>query len=97
VTPNKLLSKIASDLDKPDGLTLLTHDDLPERIWPLPVQRINGIGPKAAAQLASLGIETIGELARQERAALQRCFGRAHGAWLHDAAHGVDDRPVVTH
>jgi DNA polymerase-4 len=97
VTPNKLLSKIASDLDKPDGLTLLTHDDLPERIWPLPVRRINGIGPKAAALLASLGIETIGELARQERAALQRRFGRAHGAWLHDAAHGVDDRPVVTH
>ena len=52
VTPNKLLSKIASDLDKPDGLTLLTLDDLPERIWPLPARRINGIGPKAAATLA---------------------------------------------
>ena len=55
VTPNKLLSKIASELDKPDGLTILTHDDLPTRIWPLPVRRINGIGPKAGAKLATLG------------------------------------------
>ena len=56
VTPNKLLSKIASELDKPDGLTILTLDDLPTRIWPLPVRRINGIGPKAGAKLAALGI-----------------------------------------
>ncbi len=97
VTPNKLLSKIASDLDKPDGLTLLTAADLPERIWPLPVRRINGIGPKAGARLAALGITTIGELARHERAALVQHFGRRQGAWLHDAAHGIDERPVVTH
>ncbi|MCC7152211.1 MAG: DNA polymerase IV, partial [Rubrivivax sp.] len=51
VTPNKLLSKIASELDKPDGLTLLTTDDIALRIWPLPVRRINGIGPKAGARL----------------------------------------------
>ena len=63
VTPNKLLSKIASELDKPDGLTILTLDDLPARIWPLPVRRINGIGPKAGAKLAALGIHTVGELA----------------------------------
>ena len=48
VTPNKLLSKIASELDKPDGLTVLTMDDLPTRIWPLPVRRVNGIGPGPA-------------------------------------------------
>ena len=47
VTPNKLLSKIASELDKPDGLTVLTAAEVPQRIWPLPVRRINGIGPKA--------------------------------------------------
>jgi DNA polymerase IV len=97
VTPNKLLSKIASDLDKPDGLTLLTHDDLPARIWPLPARRINGIGPKASARLDALGIHTIGELAERERPWLVEHFGRSYGAWLHDAAHGVDDRPVVTH
>jgi DNA polymerase-4 len=97
VTPNKLLSKIASDLDKPDGLTLLTQEDVPERIWPLPARRINGIGPKASAKLDSLGIHTIGELAERERAWLVEHFGRSYGAWLHDASHGVDDRPVVTH
>jgi DNA polymerase-4 len=97
VTPNKLLSKIASDLDKPDGLTLLTHEDVPERIWPLPVRRINGIGPKASARLDALGIHTIGELAGRERDWLVEHFGRSYGAWLHDASHGVDDRPVVTH
>ncbi|MGL6113003.1 MAG: DNA polymerase Y family protein, partial [Rubrivivax sp.] len=52
VTPNKLLSKIASELDKPDGLTILTLEELPTRIWPLAVRRINGIGPKAGAKLA---------------------------------------------
>lgn len=97
VTPNKLLSKIASDLDKPDGLTLLTHEDITERIWPLPVRRINGIGPKAGEKLAALGIQTIAELAARERDWLIERFGRSYGAWLHDASHGVDDRPVVTH
>ena len=50
ITPNKLLSKLASELDKPDGLTLLGHDDVPARIWPLAARKVNGIGPKAAAQ-----------------------------------------------
>ncbi len=97
VTPNKLLSKIASELDKPDGLTVLTADELPTRIWPLPVRRINGIGPKAGAKLERLGITTIGELAAADRTWLVGEFGRAYGRWLHDAAHGRDDRPVVTH
>ncbi len=56
ITPNKLLSKIASELDKPDGLTLLDHADIPSRIWPLAARKVNGIGPKAAARLAALGI-----------------------------------------
>jgi DNA polymerase-4 len=97
VTPNKLLSKIASELDKPDGLTVLTADELPTRVWPLPVRRINGIGPKAGARLQALGIATIGDLAGRERTWLVEHFGRSYGRWLHDAAHGVDDRPVVTH
>jgi DNA polymerase-4 len=96
VTPNKLLSKIASELDKPDGLTVLTEADIPTRIWPLPVRRINGIGPKAAERLAKLGIGTIAELAAQSRSALVEHFGRSYGTWLHEAAHGRDDRPVQT-
>lgn len=97
VTPNKLLSKIASELDKPDGLTVLTLDELPGRIWPLPVRRINGIGPKAGAKLLALGIHTIGELAQRDKAELLAHFGRSYGRWLHDAAHGIDDRALVTH
>ena len=96
VTPNKLLSKLASDLDKPDGLTLLTHADVPKRVWPLPASRINGIGPKANARLAERGIHTIGELAAADPAELVQAFGRSYGQWLHEAAHGRDERPVVT-
>ena len=97
MTPNKLLSKIASELDKPDGLTVLTEADVATRVWPLPARKINGIGPKAAARLERLGIVTVGDLAARERAFLVEHFGRAYGAWLFDAAHGIDDRPVVTH
>jgi DNA polymerase-4 len=96
VSPNKLLAKIASDLDKPDGLTVLAASDLAGRVWPLPVRRINGIGPKAGATLAALGISTIGDLARADTAMLQRHFGPNYGAWLHRVAHGIDERPVAT-
>lgn len=97
VTPNKLLAKIASELDKPDGLTVLTEAEVPTRIWPLPVRRINGIGPKAGARLQALGIATVGELAARPLPELVAQFGRATGRWLHDAAHGRDDRPLVMH
>jgi len=96
VAPNKLLAKIASELDKPDGLTLLEAGDLAARIWPLPATRVNGIGPKAGEKLAALGIRTIGELAAADPAWLMERFGRNYGAWLHDAAHGRDERPIVT-
>jgi len=96
ISPNKLLSKICSDLEKPDGLTLLDQGDIPLRIWPLPVRKINGIGPKAGEKLAALGIATIAELARAEPAFLQSHFGRSYAEWLHQASHGIDERPVVT-
>ena len=97
VSPNKLLSKICSDLEKPDGLTLLDESDIPRRIWPLPVRKINGIGPKAGEKLAVLGIATIGDLAQAEPALLQQHFGCNYAEWLHQAAHGIDARPVVTY
>ncbi len=97
VTPNKLLSKICSDLDKPDGLTLLDAAGIAARIWPLAAKKINGIGPKATEKLAGFGIHTIGELAAADPAFLLANFGKSFGAWLHEAAHGRDDRPVVTY
>lgn len=97
VAPNKLLAKICSDLEKPDGLTILTLTDVPTRIWPLPVHKVNGIGPKAAKKLAELGIHTIGELAQVELSLLQLHFGQRYALQLHRIAQGEDDRPVLTH
>jgi DNA polymerase-4 len=97
IAPNKLLAKIASDLDKPDGLTLIAEGDLERRIWILPARRIHGVGPKSAARLEALGIRTIGDLARADPVFLMTTFGRAHGRWMHEAAHGRDERPVVTY
>ena len=97
IAPNKLLAKLCSDLDKPDGITLLTKEDIPSRIWPLPAKRINGIGPKATEKLAAMGITTIGELASRDTVDLVDNFGRSFGLWMHDAAHGHDERPVQTH
>ncbi len=96
ITPNKLLSKICSDLEKPDGLTILEVSDIPERIWPLPVSKINGIGPKTAKRLASLGITTIAELAQAELSFLRIHFGRSYSIWLYEASRGVDQRLVIT-
>lgn len=97
MAPNKLLAKLCSDLDKPAGITVVAADDIPGRIWPLPAKRINGIGPKAATRLDSLGIHHIGELAAADPAWLQAHFGERYGVWLHRAAHGLDERPVVTY
>ncbi len=97
LAPNKLLAKICSDLDKPDGLTILTEADIPTRIWPLPVRKINGIGPKAAQKLATLDIHTIAELAACDSGVLQANFGRSYSAWLARVAQGRDERQVVTH
>ena len=96
VAPNKLLAKMASELQKPQGISIIFESDLPSKIWPLPCRRINGIGPKADARLAAQGIRTIGELARRERAWLGAHFGKSYGSWLYAAAWGWDDRPVVT-
>ena len=96
ITPNKLLSKICSDLDKPNGITILSMEEIPARIWPLATKKINGIGPKAAEKLTRHGINTIGELAAAPVQFLVSEFGRSTGVWLHQVAHGLDDRPIVT-
>ncbi|WP_144157376.1 DNA polymerase IV [Paraburkholderia sp. BCC1885] len=95
IAPNKLLAKIGSELDKPDGLTILTPHDIASRIWPLPARKVNGIGPKASEKLAALGIETVGDIATAAPEFLQEHFGLRYAAWLMDVAQGIDDRPVV--
>src|SRR6202035_2435798 len=92
IAPNKLLAKICSELDKPDGITIIGMDDIATRIWPLAVKKINGIGPKANAKLAALGIHTIAELAQADADLLQTNFGRTYAAWLLQVAHGRDER-----
>jgi DNA polymerase-4 len=96
ITRNKLLSKIASELNKPAGISVIRDDEVRKLVWPLAVRKINGIGPKANVKLEQLGIRTIGELAQADPAWLIEHFGRSTGAWMHEAAHGRDDRPVVT-
>ncbi len=96
VTPNKLLSKIASELDKPNGITVLHASDIPARIWPLAVRKIHGVGPRSGSKLEELGIDTIGALAHTPLERLREHFGERQSRWLLDAANGRDDRPVVT-
>ncbi len=94
VAPNKLLAKIASELDKPDGFTLIRPEDVETRIWPLEVRRIPGVGPKADERLASMQIRTIGQLAQTPQALLSAAFGARYAGWLHEAAHGRIDKPL---
>ena len=96
VAPNKLIAKMASEFNKPNGIAIVWPEDLQERIWPLACRKINGIGPKTNEKLHSHGITTIGELAARPRDWLVAQFGKSTGAWLHAAAWGRDERPVVT-
>lgn len=97
ITPNKLLSKIASELNKPAGISVIRSDEVERLVWPLAVRKVNGIGPKANLKLEALGIRTVGELAHADVALLIAHFGQSYGAWMHAAAHGRDERPVVTY
>jgi DNA polymerase-4 len=94
VAPNRLLAKMGSEMRKPDGLTLIRAEDVPGLIWPLPVGRLHGVGPRTAARLRAMGLQTIGDLARYPVDLLVREFG-AGGRYLHDAANGRDETPVT--
>ena len=96
LAPNKLLAKICSDLEKPNGLTILSEADVKTRVWPLPAHKINGIGPKAREKLNNLGIVSIGDLAGADVHMLRAHFGEVYTAWLARVSLGVDDRPVRT-
>jgi DNA polymerase IV len=96
LAPNKLLAKIASDLDKPDGFYVLRQEQMLEAVGAKPAGLIPGVGPKTVEKLAGMGISTVADLATAERSRLERAFGPRHGGGLHARANGYDDRPVET-
>ncbi len=96
VGPNKLVAKIASDMDKPDGLVVVEPDEVLDFLHSLPVGKLWGVGPATEAKLTALGYETIGDLARAPRLGFEARFGKL-GRELFRLAHGRDDRPVTPH
>ena len=96
IAENKRLAKIASDLHKPDGLTVIGAGDLEASIWPLPVRKVPGIGPKTEERLKQLRILSVGDLAATPLEELLELFGQSYGYFLYDAARGIDDRPLIT-
>lgn len=94
VAPNKFAAKIASDLDKPDGLTLVPSDGAAEFLAPLPLERMWRVGPKARVRLRAAGLQTIGDLARSDTNTLHQLLG-SWGPVARDLARGIDDRSVV--
>ena len=94
VGPNKLVAKIAADFQKPDGLTVVKPDKVESFLAPLAVKRLMGVGTKIRKRMESLGIKTIGDLARYDVQALIEAFGKSLGGYLHNASLGMDEAPV---
>lgn len=97
IGPNKLLAKIASDMKKPDGLTIISPADIKKLIWPLPVRKLWGVGPKTERRLKDIGINTIGDLASIPLEKLMENFGESYGNYLYEASRGIDESPVITY
>jgi DNA polymerase-4 len=93
IGPNKLLAKIASDLNKPDGLCRIGSDNVHAILDRLPVQKLFGVGQKSLPGVQAAGIQTVGDLRRAADGTLWRAFGK-HGKAMRDRAAGLDDRPV---
>jgi DNA polymerase-4 len=94
IAPSKFLAKLASDLDKPDGLRVIRPSEVRAVLDPLPVSKIFGVGPRTAKRLEALGVNTVADLAALKREDVLARFGSS-GAWIHDLAHGIDPRRVV--
>ena len=95
VAPNKFLAKLASDLEKPDGLVVFRPADVETRLWALPVERLWGVGPKSAERLHRGGLKTIGDVAKMPVKALASVAGQGLAAHIAPLARGEDDRAVV--
>ncbi|HYF91124.1 MAG TPA: DNA polymerase IV [Symbiobacteriaceae bacterium] len=96
IGPTKVVAKMGAELQKPDGLTILTPQSWRERVYPLPVGDLYGIGPKTVPKLKQLGIYRVGELAEADPALLSRVFG-IYGPHMRAAARGEDTDPVRAH
>ena len=94
VAGNKFVAKVASDLQKPDGLVVVEPGKEAEFLAPLPIGRLWGVGEKTEAVLRGMGIQLIGQLAAMDRQYLARRFGRS-GEHLWELSRGIDDRPVL--
>lgn len=94
VSVNKLLAKMACELAKPDGLYQAAKEDVPKIIWPLPVNKLHGIGPQTKEKLNRIGVKTIGQLAKLPEEELIKMFGVAFGVMLHQRANGNDTRGI---
>ncbi|MGO0576141.1 DNA polymerase IV [Ornithinimicrobium panacihumi] len=95
VATSKMMAKLASEMDKPDGVTILRPGTEVEVLHPMPVRAVAGVGPATAARLRTFGVETVGDLARVSESDLVAIFGTAHGAGLFRLARAEDERPVV--
>lgn len=93
IAPNKLLAKMASDMKKPNGITVLRLRDVQKKLWQRPCGELFGIGRKTAEKLRKINIHTIGELAKAEESLLRDYFG-VLGTWMKQAAHGISDSQV---
>lgn len=96
VGPNRLVAKIASDFDKPDGLTVVRPAQVQAFLDPLPVRRLHGVGPATERALLEMKVQTIADLRALPVEELTERFGK-HGRVLHEFARGIDERPVETH
>ena len=89
LAPNKLMAKIASDLDKPDGFFVLDHDNWLETVGEKPASLLPGVGPKTFERLRASGVETVGQLAAADEQVLATAFGPNHGHGLRARANGI--------
>jgi DNA polymerase-4 len=96
VGPNKLIAKLASDWQKPDGLVIIPPEKVEDFLRPLPVTKLWGVGPKTAERLAELGIHHVEDVRRSTPEQLENLLGK-YGPYLHDLAYGRDDREVEPH
>lgn len=93
VAPNKFLAKIASDINKPNGLKVIPPDKIEDFLLPLPVRKIPGVGRVTENRMATLGILTVSDMRKRTLDELQSNFGK-NGIWYHQLAHGIDEREV---